>query len=128
MVALAASCTGTREYASKIFPAQQMLEKEQKATALKFLQLNSLEQKEEGWVTTDIIMGRDTVSQTVALDNLAKTFPATSSKPDTSVKNGVAKKTETSSDIKTIAAPKTEEPVAKTYNSGEVREKRTRDD
>lgn len=128
IVALAAGCAATREYAAKIFPSQQDAEKVQKATALRFLQLDSLEQKEDGWVTTDIIMGRDTVSQTKALDNLAKTFPATSSIPDTSAKSALAKKNDPNTDQKIIITPKSEEPVAKTYNTGEIREKRTRDD
>ena len=33
---------------------------------------------EEGWVTTDIIMGRDTTNNTTALDNFAKVFPSSS--------------------------------------------------
>lgn len=128
MVAFAASCTTTRQYTGKIFPARQESENVEKATALRFLKLDSLEQKEEGWVTTDIIMGRDTINHTKALDNLAKTFNATSSKPDTSAQSSLAKKTTIYPETKVIVSPKVEEPVAKTYNTGEVREKKTRND
>lgn len=76
IVALAASCAASKEYASKIFPAKSA-EKDSQAVALRFLELDKLEPDQENWVTTDIIMGRDTGNKTAALDKLSETFPAT---------------------------------------------------
>ena len=75
IVALAASCAATKEYASKIFPSG-IEEKDSQAVALRFLELDKLEPDQENWVSTDIIMGRDTGSKTAALDKLSETFPA----------------------------------------------------
>ena len=76
IVALAASCAASKEYASKIFPTKTA-EKDSQAVALRFLELDKLEPDQENWVTTDIIMGRDTGNKTAALDKLSETFPAT---------------------------------------------------
>jgi hypothetical protein len=76
IVALAASCAATKEYTSKIFPTQPTV-KDSQAVALRFLELDKLDPDQENWVTTDIIMGRDTGSKTAALDKLSETFPAT---------------------------------------------------
>ena len=55
--------------------------------ALRFLELDNSQSENEDWVSTDIIMGRDTGNKTLALDKLAKTFPCqTSNETDTSVK------------------------------------------
>ncbi|MBK6990720.1 MAG: hypothetical protein IPH34_02350 [Chitinophagaceae bacterium] len=72
IVAMAASCTATKEYTGKLFPGSQSAVKDSQAVALRFLELDKVEEDKESWVTTDIIMGRDTVSKTLALDNLAK--------------------------------------------------------
>ncbi len=77
IVALAASCAATKEYSSKIFPSK-IEEKDSQAVALRFLELDKLEPDQENWVSTDIIMGRDTGSKTAALDKLSETFPAIS--------------------------------------------------
>lgn len=173
IVAMAASCAATKEYASKIFPVKTE-EKDSQEVALRFLELDKLDPDQENWVSTDIIMGRDTGSKTAALDKLAQVFPATgvtrptenvapaetqtkpvyvNTTPVTSEKNTVAK-TETKNAKKDSSAsvnkrstakegksapvvvtekkaePIIEEPVpvARNYNSGETREKRTRED
>ena len=85
IVALAASCTATKQYTSKLFAPRTQEIKDSQAIAvspLRFLELDSAGADQNGWVTTDIIMGRDTISNTLALDNLAKTFPATPAKND----------------------------------------------
>ncbi|MBP6399035.1 MAG: hypothetical protein KA340_14215 [Saprospiraceae bacterium] len=126
IVAIAASCTATKEYTSKLFPGSQAAVKDSQAVALRFLELDKVEEDKESWVTTDIIMGRDTVSKTLALDNLAKVYPSTTAKSDSTLKTS---NTET---VKVTAAPKrtepvVEEPVAKAANGNSVREKRTRE-
>ena len=126
IVAMAASCTATKEYTGKLFPGSQAAVKDSQAVALRFLELDKVEEDKESWVTTDIIMGRDTVSKTLALDNLAKVYPSTTAKSDSTLKTS---NTET---VKVTAAPKrtepvVEEPVAKAANGNSVREKRTRE-
>jgi hypothetical protein len=94
IVALAASCAATKEYTSKIFPSKTEV-KDSQAVALRFLDLDKLEPDQENWVSTDIIMGRDTGSKTAALDKLSEVFPATGIKktsdtvPQTEIKQTV---------------------------------------
>jgi len=175
IVAMAASCAATKEYASKIFPAQTV-EKDSQAVALKFLDLDKLEPDQENWVSTDIIMGRDTASGTAALDKLSEVFPSAPLKtakkdsiapmdtkpgipvyvnttPASIEKNTVSGSVSKNSNVKKVSAAstskdsvlksekttpvvstnskpeeETEIPVARNYNSGEVREKKSRDD
>jgi len=56
IVALAASCTATKEYTHKLFPGSQIAVKDSQAVALRFLELDKVEENKESWVTTDIIM------------------------------------------------------------------------
>lgn len=128
IVALAASCAASKEYSSKLF-GPKATEKDSQAVALKFLELDRLDGDKADWVSTDIIMGRDTASKTAALDNLAKTFPATKTNND----SAIAKKEEQPAGQaeKTIPAvveskPAAEQPIAK--NTGDVRRKKTRED
>ncbi|NOT52099.1 MAG: hypothetical protein HOP10_12575 [Chitinophagaceae bacterium] len=157
IVAMAASCAATKEYASKIFPTQTEV-KDSQAVALRFLELDKLQPGDVNWVTTDIIMGRDTGSKTAALDKLSEVFPATGAttkppetetkpvyvnsapvkaddknaikSPSASVnKKGTSKETKITPVV--ITEKKTEpvtEPVARNYSNGEGREKRTRED
>ncbi len=172
IVALAASCAATKEYASKIFPTKTE-EKDSQAVALRFLELDKLDPDQENWVTTDIIMGRDTGSKTAALDKLSEVFPSKGitgpksepaidkeqTKPvyvnaapvpvdkvvdtKTDKKNSDVNKSSSASVDKTAttkdktpavvvteikAKPVTDQPVARTYTNGEVREKKTRDE
>jgi len=176
IVALAASCAATKEYASKIFPGNTEV-KDSQAVALRFLELDKLDPDQENWVSTDIIMGRDTNSKTTALDKLSEVFPSTGAKrpadsilvekadanpvyvntvPPTSDKTEAIKKNKKDTDVnknssasvnkavttkedktsKTtpviVTEKKTEPvvdlPVARTYNNGDVREKKTRDE
>ncbi|MBI5858860.1 MAG: hypothetical protein HZB42_14610 [Sphingobacteriales bacterium] len=76
IVALAASCAASKEYSSKLFKPRIETPVDSQAVALRFLELDKLDANKEDWVSTDIIMGRDTTSNTFALDNLAKIFPA----------------------------------------------------
>jgi hypothetical protein len=76
IVALAASCAASKEYSSKLFAPRTPVIKDSQVVALRFLDLDKVEPNQDNWVTTDIINGKDTTSQTLALDNLAKTLPA----------------------------------------------------
>lgn len=124
IVALAASCAASKEYTSKIFPSRTEEVKDSQAMALKFLYMDSLKQDGEGWVSTDIIMGRDTASSTAALDNLAKVFPAKKQEPDSSANQ--IKSTETITTSKTVTAPTGEVTVAKNITIGPFRNKKVR--
>ncbi len=132
ILAMAASCTVAKQYTSKLFAPRLAAPADSQATAarpLRFLEMDSAVQSQENWVTTDIIMGRDTSSGTTILDNFAKTFPAGNSKKDTV--------TRAESEPVPAIAPGTytrqktsgqeNVPVARAANPGEVRNKRTRE-
>ena len=123
IVALAASCAASKEYTSKLFVPRTPVIKDSQVLALRFLELDKLEPNPENMVSTDVIMGRDTTSSTVALDNLAKTLPA---KSDTADKTSVSKTVPIATDDKKII-PVESGPVAKSSKPGEVRTKRTRE-
>jgi hypothetical protein len=124
IVALAASCATSKEYTSKLFAPRTPVIKDSQVIALRFLNTDSADTEKEGWVSTDIIMGRDTASNTKALDKLAKTLPVTAL-VDTTIKNEQAKTAPVIAKAKTT--PAESEPVAKVIKPGEVRSKRTRD-
>ena len=126
IVAIAASCTATKEYTSKLFSGSQAAVKDSQAMALRFLELDKVEEDKESWVTTDIIMGRDTVSKTLALDNLAKVYPSTTAKSDSTLKTSNTETVKVTPATKSTE-PVVEEPVAKAANANSVREKRTRE-
>jgi len=125
IVALAASCTASKEYSSKLFNPRNVNFKDSQAVALRFLELYSLQSENEGWVSTDIIMGRDTGSKTLALDKLAKVFPAVSVLKDSIAINKEEKTTPVLVETKPI--PAADQPIARNINPGEVRNKRTRE-
>ena len=128
IVALAASCATTNQYISKVFPAKQTFDKDTQTIAIRFLDLEGINPNENNLVTTDIIMGRDTISKTLALDNLAKIYPAaTKVMTDTSSKSIHSKETIVSN-TKNETEPIVKAPIAKAINQNGVREKRTRDD
>ena len=122
IVAMAASCAASKEYTSKLFAPRTPVVTDSQSIALRFLNLDSAETNTEGWVTTDIIMGRDTISNTLALDKLSKTFPVVT---DTVAKTEQIKTSAVVNETKAI--PVESVPVAKNINPGEVRSKRTRE-
>lgn len=125
IVALAASCAASKEYSSKLFNPRNENRKDSQSISFRFLELENLQSEKEGWVTTDIIMGRDTVSKTLALDNLAKIFPASSSKKDTAVIVTDGKTEPVFVEAKPSAV--TDQPIAKNNDPSSVRNKRTRE-
>lgn len=77
IVALAASCAASKEYTSKLFKPAVDPVTDSQAFAVRFLDLGDSDLNRENWVSTDIIMGRDTNKATlVALDKLTETVPA----------------------------------------------------
>ncbi len=114
IVALVTGCAASKEYTSKLFGPRGQEVKDSQAVVLRFLELDSLEAGKESWVSTDLIKDKDTTSQTILLDKLAKTIPAI---PDTTLLRPGVEKTN----------PVSTEPVAKNGNPGEVRNKKTRD-
>ncbi len=132
IVAVAASCAASKEYSSKLFSPRNENVKDSQATVLRFLELDSLQSEKDGWVTTDIIMGRDTSSRTLALDKLAKIFPAVSAVRDTvATSKEDLPAGETGKTIPVIVEtkplPAADQPIAKNYDPIEVRNKKTRD-
>ncbi len=121
IVALAASCAASKDYTSKLFAPRMPVVKDSQVLVLRFLELDKLEPNAENMVSTDAIMGRDTATSSVALDNLAINLPANA---DTIVKASVSK-TIPVADKKNI--PVESEPVAKSSKPGEIRTKRTRE-
>jgi prephenate dehydrogenase len=131
IVALAASCAATKEYTSKIFAPRSTVFKDSQAVAttapLRFLETGDSETTQEGWVTTDIIMGRDSSGSTAALDKLALTIPVKPIKPvadSTAAKDSVKPETILT---QTKSSPAEVLPVARAANPGEVRTKRSRE-
>lgn len=160
LVALAAaSCSTAKEYTSKIFPNRKAEIKDTALTATvpRFLDMGDEDKTEEqGWVSTDVMMGRDSAvaaASTKALDELAKDIPATPDSANVAVKKeSISVKNETTKEtpskhkkkekagtdpttpvgqtVKTENKPEVrEEPaVVRTSRPGEVRTKRTRED
>ena len=126
IVAMAASCAASKEYTAKLFAPRTQELKDSQSVALRFLDIDSAGQDQEGWVTTDIIMGRDTVSNTLALDNLAKTIPVSPAKIDTAAKKEMSKTAPVVAEVKATIPAETA-PVARAANPGEVRNKRSRE-
>jgi hypothetical protein len=125
IVALAASCAASKEYSSKLFRPRIETLKDSQSAALRFLDLDSLQSEKEGWVTTDIIMGRDTGSKTIALDKLAKTFPAVPAVIDTAATGKEEKTIQIL--VETKPLPAADLPIARNINPGEIRNKRIRE-
>lgn len=127
IVAMAASCAASKEYSSKLFAPRTQSEKDSVAVALKFLELDESDTDPGNWVSTDIILGRDTATSSLALDKFSAIYPAASvaaAKPDSA---GLKKENETKPfyiDAKT--GPLVPEPIVKTTGDGTVRVKKSR--
>ena len=129
IVAIAASCAASKEFTSKLFAPRTPVIKDSQALAmapLRFLETDSNDINQEGWVSTDIIMGRDTSVNTIALDKLAVTIPAKLLiVPDSTQKKEPSNSLPVAADNK--RAKEDTQPVARAANPGEIRNKRTRE-
>jgi hypothetical protein len=125
IAAFASSCAASKQYTSKLFAPRTPVIKDSQAVALRFLETDSAGQEQEGWVSTDIIMGRDTVSKTLALDRLANDVPVSGATTNSTAKN---EKSGTSPVVQeTKPLPMESKPVAIIAKPGEVRTKKTRE-
>jgi hypothetical protein len=135
VIALAASCAASKEYTAKLFAPRIAPEStlDSSGVALKFLNMDTAEEDKSNWVSTDIIMGRDSSNSTTALDNFSKTFPASPVKKD-SIAAPKEKEVNDNRSVPILTevkppvekTEKTDAPVAKSYDNGDVRSKRTR--
>ena len=123
IVALAASCAASKDYTSKLFAPRTPAIKDSQVLALRFLELDKLEPNPENMVSTNAILGIDTATSSVALDNLANSIPV---RNDTTNKASVSKAVPVTAAEKNII-PLESEPVAKSSKPGVVRNKRTRE-
>ncbi len=83
--AIAGGCSAGKLYSSKLF-APRTPDSSIVAGTPRFLLMNELETDSTGWVSTDLISGRDTSASLQALDLLAEKLPilpASTAKPDT---------------------------------------------
>lgn len=118
IMAIAAGCTATRTYTAKLFPVRLATSPDSLTTkAPRFLDMEMDPKNSSNWVSSDAIMGRDTVNKTAALDKLAVVYPAAPVRSDSS---------RSPASVKTEPAPN--EPVVRTARPGEVRSKRVRDE
>jgi len=124
IVALAASCAATKKYSSKLFVPRTTVQKDSQVLALRFLEINSDDKNTEDWVNTDNFMGRDSITNTTTLDNLAKNISSGTKKDSMQIRNSdkagviITQKTDKTTD----------EPVAKTTSPDGVRSKKTREE
>ena len=125
IVVFGAGCAATKEYSSKLFSPRIESTNDNPATALRFLELDQLQSEDEGWVSTDIIMGRDTAAKTLALDKLANTFPVRPVVKDTVIAGKEENTIPPAIDVKPVQV--TEPPIARNINPGESRNKKTRE-
>jgi hypothetical protein len=125
IAAIASSCAASKQYTSKLFAPRTPVIKDSQAVALRFLETDSAGQEQEGWVSTDIIMGRDTVSKTLALDRLANDVPVSGAKTATAAKQEQSGSSPVVQETKPI--PMESKPVAINAKPGEVRTKKTRE-
>lgn len=121
IVALAASCAAGKEYTAKLFtPRSPQVKDSQGVATLKFLDLDQVEPDQSGWVTTDIINGKDTTVNTIALDRLSTNVPSSTA---------AAKAPPVPESKPVKVTPADSEPVAKAVTGPDgKRTKQTRDD
>lgn len=113
-----AGCEATKVYTGKLFPSRGPAAADSSlAKAPRFLEIEADASKDAGWVSSDRIMGRDTVHHTAALDKLSAVYPAGKPANDSS-----------SSPKEIKPGPASGDPVARSARPGEVRTKRVRED
>jgi hypothetical protein len=113
IVAIAASCTASKQYTSKLFAPRNPIEKDSQSVAIKFLELESLERDSMGYVSTNVFAGKDSDSSSSAFDKSEKLLVLQT--------DSIQK----IKDEKNIILQT--EPIAKTTIPGEIRKKRARD-
>lgn len=128
LVALAASCASSKAYTSKIFAPRVPQSADSTATALRFFESEDPSLSTADWVSTDIIMGRDSSGNSTVLDQFAKAYP-----PQTIPAAGIIKKDSTSivkedkNPVLVKSAPP-EEPAPRAVSMNGTRLKKTRNE
>jgi hypothetical protein len=127
IVALAASCATAKEYTSKLFAPRAEADKDTllAAKSPRFLDIETSDTNDGSWVTTDIITGKDTVSNTIALDNLDNLVKTKKTQKDSASVTKPVIEINTTKETNTI--PEETEPVVKISKPGEIRTKRSRE-
>lgn len=127
LVALAASCASTRDYTSKLFAPREAKPIDSSLHAIRFMETGDAETNTDDWVSTDLIMGRDSTGSSNTLDNFAKTFPA--GKTMVPLKNDSTASAVPAKDTLLAKTPvPVEEPVTKAVTLNGKRNKKTRED
>lgn len=126
IVAVAASCASTRAYTSKLFAPRTPEKPDSTATVLRFLETGDADTQTGDWVSTDIIMGRDTAALSKALDQFATQFPA--GVPLAGRTDSLPSKSTAVDSARIRPAPVTGDPLARSGNPQIVRPKKTRED
>ncbi len=120
IVALAASCAATKDYTSKLFTPRTVDTKDTQIIAKvpRFLDLETGDVNDKNFVDTDTFLGRDTVTNIDALDNVGLTL--------TKAKDSAAAKAPIPSNKNDEQVAIETEPVVKITKAGQTRTKRTR--
>lgn len=128
LVAVAASCASSKAYTSKIFAPRVPVSADSTATALRFFESEDPDLSTADWVSTDIIMGRDSSGNTSVLDQFAKTYPP-QAVPATAVqkKDSAMLVKEDKSPVLVKTAP-AEEPAPRAVSLNGTRLKKTRNE
>jgi hypothetical protein len=127
IVALAASCATAKEYTSKLFAPRVEATKDTVLVTKspRFLDIETSDTNDGSWVTTDIITGKDTASNTIAVDNLDNLVKTKKAQKDSVAVIKPVSQTNTTKEINTI--PEEPEPVVKISKPSEIRTKKSRE-
>ena len=120
IVALAASCTASKQYSSKLFGPRNEAVKDSAEYAIRFLELETLNKQEEGWVSTDIIT-KDSSSVTPSMESIAEV------KKPAPIEKFPVKETVIKPDVTDKKKVPVTEPVAHAGNQNGTRNKTTRE-
>lgn len=121
VVALAASCAASKQYTSKLFGPKTIPDKDSQVIAMKFLELDQL-QDSSGWVTTSIVADSNSISEETTPEIMVKKVI-----PDTIMKSAPVAKVSVPAGIPEKDSAIANEPVAKSTQVNGVRNKKTRD-
>ena len=127
LVAVAASCASTKAYTAKIFAPRVPLPVDSSATALRFFETEDPAVSTTDWVSTDVIMGRDSSGNSSVLDQFAKTYPPQTVSTAVVLKKdsaSVVKEDKTPVIVKSVA-PEETTPRAVSMNGTRLKKTRT---
>lgn len=113
IVAIAASCTVSKQYTSKLFTPRNPIDKDSQYVAIKFLELESLESDSINYLSTNVFALTDSDSSLSTSDKSDKLLVLK--------KDSIQK----SKDDRNILIQT--EPIAKNNIPGEIRKKKTRE-